>query len=526
MGTGADVGAAERAFIPVGVVTILFSDLEGFTRYAEQHGDDAARELAEKHHELLRQQLARYGGREVKTLGDGLMAAFASARQAVLCAVAAQRSFRAYAESQGLPLRARMGLDAGEPLIDPETGDLIGQAVNRTSRVADQAPAGGILVSETVKGLVGHLEGIRFEDRGLKALKGLPERVRLYEVLPAEALDPERSAAELRRWLGEPQARPVVHLPVFRLLGTGLRLLLRRGRRGIGIPFLIVLALYLIPTTPSSDLEEGRVLWERRVSQEKPLPPGQSGEEQQTISIRIGPPPFNGVQVLLGVLSFLMTPLLIGLTVRMVLNAVEGQPLLTREELSTTVRKHYLPLLEATGAYFAGIVMVTFGIALTLILFAESFLVLRISFYLLVFGTLYVMVRWAFFAPIVVGEGRRVLEALRQSWRATRHHSLRLLGLTLLTMLPLVVPLALIQSFLGLRFQESPEGPWQSLWQLPPSEALARWWEHLRTYGLSLDIGFDPWIVLINPWFWSVMTLAYLRIREGSLRLSIGRSSR
>jgi class 3 adenylate cyclase len=172
---------------PEGIVAILFTDMEDFTRYVER-GDEAAFAMLKEHNRLIRQTVERWGGRVVKGYGDGFMIAFSSVRRAVAAAVALQRQFEAYNQGrpEGEQIRVRIGIDVGEPIREGD--DYIGRAVNLAARITAQAEGGRILVSETVKRLAGPLPGLQYVDRGLFALKGFKEKQRLYEVAPIPAL--------------------------------------------------------------------------------------------------------------------------------------------------------------------------------------------------------------------------------------------------------------------------------------------------------------------------------------------------
>src|SRR5206468_11010808 len=100
-------GGAER---PEGTVTLLFTDIEGSTKLVDSLGDARAREIFQGHDRLVRETLEEAGGSEVGQEGDAFMLAFAGARAAVSCAVAAQRAIAA----SELPLRIRAGLNTGE----------------------------------------------------------------------------------------------------------------------------------------------------------------------------------------------------------------------------------------------------------------------------------------------------------------------------------------------------------------------------------------------------------------------------
>jgi len=164
-----------------GTKTILFTDVEGSTDLRTRVGDDAAHTVLREHEETVRDLIARNGGREVKSLGDGFMAAFVSARAAVDCAVAIQRAFQAFGEEG---LRVRVGVNAGD--VREEGGDLYGSAVNAAARIAAAARGRQILVSGVVKDLAGTMPGVDFVDRGLFWLKGFQEKWRLHEVLWSE----------------------------------------------------------------------------------------------------------------------------------------------------------------------------------------------------------------------------------------------------------------------------------------------------------------------------------------------------
>jgi class 3 adenylate cyclase len=196
--TSEETAKLQKQLLPVeGTLTILFSDVEDFTRFVER-GDDVAFEILKIHNKIIREQLGRYDGVEVKNYGDGFMIAFPSARKALRCAVDIQRAFQAYnAEYPEDPLRVRMGLNSGEPIKDGE--DFIGRTVNLAARIADQARGSEIWVSDTVKNLVGAVRGLQFIDRGSHKLQGFSEPQHLYEVVGVEALEsPERRELEER----------------------------------------------------------------------------------------------------------------------------------------------------------------------------------------------------------------------------------------------------------------------------------------------------------------------------------------
>jgi DNA-binding SARP family transcriptional activator len=164
-----------------GVVTFLFTDLVGSTGWLERLGEDGAEELRRTHFSLLRQAVAEAGGQEVKNLGDGLMAAFASPLGALGCALAVQRSMAAH--NQAHPerrLEVRVGLQAGEAVRAED--DFFGTAVVVAKRLCDRAEGGQILAGELVASLVGSRGDFRFRPLGPLVLKGLSVPVPAVDV--------------------------------------------------------------------------------------------------------------------------------------------------------------------------------------------------------------------------------------------------------------------------------------------------------------------------------------------------------
>ena len=166
--------AASAAAAPSGLVTILFTDMEGSTAQTQRLGDAGAQEVLREHNAVIREALKTHGGSEVKHTGDGIMSSFGSARGAVDCAIAIQRAL-----VRGDFVRVRIGLNAGEPVAEEQ--DLFGTSVQLAARVCSQAEGGQILASNVVRELAAG-KGFLFSDRGEFALKGFEEPVRLYEV--------------------------------------------------------------------------------------------------------------------------------------------------------------------------------------------------------------------------------------------------------------------------------------------------------------------------------------------------------
>jgi class 3 adenylate cyclase len=172
----ADPLTSQARHAATALATILFTDLVGHTDMMRRLGDDRGRGVLREHERITRDLLKAHGGTEVKTMGDGFMASFASVTKAVDCAIALQRAFAAH---EGEPLQVRVGLNAGEPI--EEDGDLFGATVIMASRVAAKAGAGEILIPEALRHLLTGKSYV-YADRGETTLRGFEDAVRLYGV--------------------------------------------------------------------------------------------------------------------------------------------------------------------------------------------------------------------------------------------------------------------------------------------------------------------------------------------------------
>jgi DNA-binding NarL/FixJ family response regulator len=159
------------------LATVLFTDIVESTRVASKLGDRKWRELLDSHDSAARDELKRYGGREVKTVGDGFLATFDGPEDAVRCASAMVEAV------SGLGLELRAGLHTGQ--CEMRGSDLGGIAVHIAARIAELAEGGEILVSQTVKELVTGSK-LPFVSRGTHALKGVPGRWRLFRLKGAK----------------------------------------------------------------------------------------------------------------------------------------------------------------------------------------------------------------------------------------------------------------------------------------------------------------------------------------------------
>ena len=158
--TGKALPAAERI-----LTTVLFTDIVDSTKRAASEGDQAWRDLLERHDEVVRDCLGHFGGREVKQTGDGFLACFDSPARAVRCAqMVADRT-------RHLGIEVRAGIHSGE--CEVRGDDLGGIAVHIGARIAGLGGAGDVLTSRTVVEAVTG-SGLQFEHRGVHSLKGVP----------------------------------------------------------------------------------------------------------------------------------------------------------------------------------------------------------------------------------------------------------------------------------------------------------------------------------------------------------------
>jgi len=156
------------------LATVLFTDIVDSTAQSAAMGDRAWTEIRGQHDQIVRANLGRFRGREIKTMGDGFLATFDGPARGVRCAEA----IAAGVKPLGIEIRA--GLHTGEVAFDG--GDVAGLGVAIGARVGAKAGASEVLVSQTVKDLVAG-SGLAFEDAGDHELKGVPDRWHLYRVV-------------------------------------------------------------------------------------------------------------------------------------------------------------------------------------------------------------------------------------------------------------------------------------------------------------------------------------------------------
>jgi class 3 adenylate cyclase len=171
-----DKAAREEPKLPSGTAVILFADVVDSTALTERMGDTAFRDKARDLDAALRSVISECGGTPVegKLLGDGVLAVFTSARQAIEAALRCEKA----SSHGGLPLH--LGVHAGD--VIREENNVYGGAVNIAARIAGASAPGEVLVSDTVRGLARTSAGVTFEDSGEHELKGVEEPQRLFAV--------------------------------------------------------------------------------------------------------------------------------------------------------------------------------------------------------------------------------------------------------------------------------------------------------------------------------------------------------
>jgi class 3 adenylate cyclase/tetratricopeptide (TPR) repeat protein/DNA-binding XRE family transcriptional regulator len=165
-----------------GIVTFLFTDIEGSTALLRRVGEGVYAQLLADHHALIRSVLGAHGGRELNTLGDGFFAAFSSPRACLAAVIQMQQALEGHAWPAGERVRVRMGVHTGEA-SDTAVGP-VGLDVHRAARVAAVAHGGQVLVSETAAALVRDAlpPGAVLIDLGVHQLKDLGRPERIFQV--------------------------------------------------------------------------------------------------------------------------------------------------------------------------------------------------------------------------------------------------------------------------------------------------------------------------------------------------------
>jgi adenylate cyclase len=170
-----DYGSDFAAVVGEGMLTLMFTDVEGSTAHARELGDRVFTDLMTGHVRLVADTAARHGGQLIKAVGDGTLVVFTSARAGVACAIEIQRATQA----SEVPYSVRIGVHAGD--VVRTDADVMGFAVNKAARVAAAAGGGEIVVSSVVRELVGHDAAYAFGDSMLAELRGIDG---IHELVP------------------------------------------------------------------------------------------------------------------------------------------------------------------------------------------------------------------------------------------------------------------------------------------------------------------------------------------------------
>ena len=177
--TDAERLRAHRAASTDGAVSIMFTDLEGYTQQLNRLGEEENQALLRIHNCVIREEVSRHAGIEVKSMGDGFMIVFPSPTEAAACAVAIQgRLSKFNVENADRHLKIRIGINVGKTIHEEE--DFFGRAVVLAARIMSEASGGQILTSERLRSLESTTSPWQYVDFGWRKLKGFSEEEHLY----------------------------------------------------------------------------------------------------------------------------------------------------------------------------------------------------------------------------------------------------------------------------------------------------------------------------------------------------------
>ena len=174
-------------------LSVVFTDIEDSTQLTERLGDQIWEAIIDEHNDIVREELHRHRGFEVKLTGDGFLIVFADAIDALRCAsrIQARVTLRAAHRGAGWPVRVRMGIHLGDVIMRPG-GDILGRTVNMASRILAKGDGGMILGSaDFVAEVESDVPADFWADMGARRIRGLSRRERLYRFDWAEFLRAE-----------------------------------------------------------------------------------------------------------------------------------------------------------------------------------------------------------------------------------------------------------------------------------------------------------------------------------------------
>ncbi len=178
------------------LTAIMVADMAGYSRLMEQDEDGVIRRQKSHYHELIDPEISRYGGRIVKTTGDGMLAEFASVQDAVRCAMEIQNGMKVReAENEpDLRIAYRIGINLGDVVFDD--GDIFGDGVNVASRLQTLSEPGGICITDVVHQAVSDRFEESFRDMGGQRVKNISRTVRVWQWTP-DSVHEEEELAEV-----------------------------------------------------------------------------------------------------------------------------------------------------------------------------------------------------------------------------------------------------------------------------------------------------------------------------------------
>lgn len=179
-------------------LTVVFTDIEDSTQLTERMGDATWEAIIDEHNDIVREELHRHRGFEVKLTGDGFLIVFAEEVDATRCAarIQARVTLRAANRGAAWPVSVRVGIHRGDVILRPG-GDILGRTVNVASRIVAKADGGMILASAVYVDEVAHEIPPRFwVDMGARRIRGMSRRERLFRLNWADYLRAQAAAQD------------------------------------------------------------------------------------------------------------------------------------------------------------------------------------------------------------------------------------------------------------------------------------------------------------------------------------------